>query len=224
MRDDTEAKRESKEESELQIFREPTSKLHQIGQECVVYVYMNNFVVLLRKVSIRGTTKRKRLQWDKATECHLVIIRSNKVHEHNCEKGGYTVLHVAAMGKEPKRIVSLLAKGAQPTDVILDGRKALQMAKGLTKAMDFYKSAEQGKAVPEDRLCIEILEQAERGEPLLGRICFSCQGKGRSAFEVINILIIEEKYIQAYGSIAKDIETCLWEVRLYCVSLHGSHR
>ena len=67
------------------------------------------------------------------------------------------MLHVIAMRKEPKRIVSLLAKGAQPTDVLLYGRKALQIAKGLTKAMDFYKSIEQGKAVPEDRLCIEIL-------------------------------------------------------------------
>ncbi|KAJ8431924.1 hypothetical protein Cgig2_016357 [Carnegiea gigantea] len=33
------------------------------GQECVVYVYMNNSVFLLRKVIIRCTRKRKRLQW-----------------------------------------------------------------------------------------------------------------------------------------------------------------
>ena len=72
------------------------------------------------------------------------------------------------MRKEPKIIVSLLTKGAQPTDVTYDGRKALRIAKRLTKAVDFYKATEQGKDAPKDRLCIEILEQAERREPLLG--------------------------------------------------------
>lgn len=81
---------------------------------------------------------------------------------------GYSVLHIAAMRKEPKIIVSLLTKGAHPTDITLDGKKALQIAKRLTKAVDFYKPTEQGKDSPKDRLCIEILEQAERREPLLG--------------------------------------------------------
>ncbi|KNA06459.1 hypothetical protein SOVF_180800 [Spinacia oleracea] len=80
---------------------------------------------------------------------------------------GYTVLHIAAMRKEPKIIVSLLTKGAQPSDTTSDGRKALQIAKRLTKSLDFFKLTEQGKASPKDRLCIEILEQAERREPLL---------------------------------------------------------
>ncbi|KAF2297571.1 hypothetical protein GH714_038730 [Hevea brasiliensis] len=42
---------------------------------------------------------------------------------------GYTVLHVAAMRKEPKIIVSLLTKGARPSDLTSDGRKALQISK-----------------------------------------------------------------------------------------------
>ncbi|CAO2841530.1 unnamed protein product [Amaranthus hypochondriacus] len=81
---------------------------------------------------------------------------------------GYTVLHVAAMRKEPKIIVSLLTKGAHPSDITPDGKKAVQIAKRLTKHVDFYRPTEQGKASPKDRLCIEILEQAERREPLLG--------------------------------------------------------
>ncbi|OMO91684.1 BTB/POZ-like protein [Corchorus olitorius] len=86
---------------------------------------------------------------------------------------GYTVLHVAAMRKEPKIIVSLLTKGARPSDLTLDGRKALQISKRLTKAADYYKSTEEGKASPKDRLCIEILEQAERRDPLLGEASLS---------------------------------------------------
>lgn len=85
---------------------------------------------------------------------------------------GCSVLHVAAMRKEPKLIVSLLTKGAQPSDLTLDGKKALQISKRLTKAVDYY-SAEEGKASSRDRLCIEILEQAERREPLLGEASFS---------------------------------------------------
>ncbi|XP_074280733.1 BTB/POZ domain and ankyrin repeat-containing protein NPR1-like [Silene latifolia] len=81
---------------------------------------------------------------------------------------GYTVIHIAAMRKEPKIVVSLLTKGAQPSELTSDNRKALQIAKRLTKAADFLKSTEQGKSSPKDRLCIEILEQAEIREPLLG--------------------------------------------------------
>ncbi|KAK9715728.1 hypothetical protein RND81_06G185600 [Saponaria officinalis] len=91
---------------------------------------------------------------------------------------GYTVLHVAAMRKEPKIIVSLLTKGAQPTEVTLDGRKALKIAKRLTKAADFYKTTEEGKSSPKDQLCIEVLEQAERRDPLLGEGSFSLAEAG----------------------------------------------
>lgn len=86
---------------------------------------------------------------------------------------GYTVLHIAAMRKDPKIIVSLLTKGARPTDLTLDGRKALQIAKRLTKSVDYLKSTEEGEATPTDRLCIEILEQAERRDSLIGEASVS---------------------------------------------------
>ncbi|XP_008242373.1 PREDICTED: regulatory protein NPR1 [Prunus mume] len=92
----------------------------------------------------------------------------------NCRNPrGYTVLHVAAMRKEPKIIVSLLTKGARPSDLTLDGRKAVQITKRLTKAADFFKSNDEGKSSSNDRLCIEILEQAERRDPLLGEASLS---------------------------------------------------
>lgn len=49
------------------------------------------------------------------------------------------------MRKEPKIIVSLLTKGAQRSDLTLDGRNALKISKRLTKAVDYYRSAEEGQ-------------------------------------------------------------------------------
>ncbi|XP_010049459.2 BTB/POZ domain and ankyrin repeat-containing protein NPR1 isoform X1 [Eucalyptus grandis] len=92
----------------------------------------------------------------------------------NCRNArGFTVLHVAAMRKEPNVIVSLLMKGAQPFDLSPDGRKALQLCKRCTKAADYMESTEEGKPSPNDKLCVEILEQAEQREPLLGEASFS---------------------------------------------------
>ncbi|KAF8705716.1 hypothetical protein HU200_030912 [Digitaria exilis] len=84
---------------------------------------------------------------------------------------GYTVLHIAAMRMEPKIIVSLLTKGARPSDVTFDNRKAVQISKRLTKHGDYQ--IEDGKASPKDRLCIEILDQAERRDPQLGEASVS---------------------------------------------------
>ncbi|KAM0974883.1 hypothetical protein ACFX2C_017996 [Malus domestica] len=56
----------------------------------------------------------------------------------NCRNPrGYTVLPVAAMRKGPKIIVSLLTKGARPSDLTLDWRKAVQITKRLTRAAVF---------------------------------------------------------------------------------------
>ncbi|GMY36325.1 BTB/POZ domain and ankyrin repeat-containing protein NPR1-like [Fagus crenata] len=103
---------------------------------------------------------------DAKTTTELLDLSLADVNRRNPR--GYTVLHVAATRKEPKIIVSLLTKGARPSDLTFDGRKALQISKRLTKALDYNKSTEEGKASPKDRLCIEILEQAERRDPLLG--------------------------------------------------------
>lgn len=79
---------------------------------------------------------------------------------------GYSVLHVAAKRKEPEIIMCLLDNGARSYDLTSDGRKAIQISKRLTKAVDYYRPTDQGKDTPKDRLCIEILDQAERRPPL----------------------------------------------------------
>ncbi|OWM83127.1 hypothetical protein CDL15_Pgr011809 [Punica granatum] len=108
---------------------------------------------------------------DAKTTSELLDLGIADVNRRNSR--GYTVLHVAAMRKEPKIIVSLLIKGARPSDLTLDGRKALQISKRLTRAADYYKSVEEGKSSSTDRLCVEILEQAERRDPLLGEASLS---------------------------------------------------
>ncbi|XP_057967741.1 BTB/POZ domain and ankyrin repeat-containing protein NPR1 [Malania oleifera] len=103
---------------------------------------------------------------DAKTTTELLDLGLADVNHRNSR--GYTVLHIAAMRKEPNIIVSLLTKGARASDLTLDGRKALQISKRVTRAVDYYKSPEDGKPTPKDRLCIEILEQAERRDPLPG--------------------------------------------------------
>ncbi|PRQ46873.1 putative chromatin remodeling & transcription regulator ABTB family [Rosa chinensis] len=103
---------------------------------------------------------------DAKTTAELLDLGSADVNCRNLR--GYTVLHLAATRKDPKIIVSLLTKGARPSDVTLDGRKALQITKRLTRAADFFNSNDEGKSSSNDRLCIEILEQAEGRDPVLG--------------------------------------------------------
>lgn len=103
---------------------------------------------------------------DAKTTTELLDLALADVNHKNSR--GFTVLHIAAMRKEPNIIVSLLTKGARPADLTPDGRKALQISKRLTRAVDYYKSNEDGKDCAKGRLCIEILEQAERRNPLLG--------------------------------------------------------
>ncbi|GAV81403.1 BTB domain-containing protein/DUF3420 domain-containing protein/NPR1_like_C domain-containing protein/Ank_2 domain-containing protein [Cephalotus follicularis] len=97
---------------------------------------------------------------DAKTTTELLDLGLADVNNRNSR--GYTVLHVAAIRIEPKIIVALLAKVARPSDLTLDGRKALQISKRLTRA------TEEGKASPKDLLCIEVLEQAERRDLVLG--------------------------------------------------------
>ncbi|KAL0798412.1 hypothetical protein Bca101_053587 [Brassica carinata] len=78
---------------------------------------------------------------------------------------GYTVLHVAAMRKEPSLIAFLLTKGADASEMALDGRTALLIAKQVTKAAEYNCILEQGKDSPRGRLCVEILEQPEKLDP-----------------------------------------------------------
>lgn len=93
---------------------------------------------------------------------------------------GYSVLHVAAMRREAKIIISLLTRGARPSDLTWDGRKPAQISKRLTKSVGYYMTTVDGneKASPDEgRLCIGILEHAERRNPLMGE-AFSLEMAG----------------------------------------------
>jgi len=132
---------------------------------------------------------------------------------------GYSVLHVAAKRKEPKIIVSLLTKGGQPSELTFDGRKALQISKRCTKAVDYYKSTEEGKVSSNDRLCIEILEQAERRDPLHGEASLSLAKAGDD-------LRMKLLYLENRGISYMFIFFCFiffllinFESRLICVAL-----
>nr|GEV01340.1 BTB/POZ domain and ankyrin repeat-containing protein NPR1 [Tanacetum cinerariifolium] len=113
---------------------------------------------------------------DAKTTTELLDLALADVNHKNSR--GFSVLHIAAMRKEPNIIVSLLTKGARPADLTPDGRKALQISKRLTRAVDYYKSTEEGKECGKGRLCIEILEQAERRNPLLGEASASLATAG----------------------------------------------
>ncbi|KAG0499287.1 hypothetical protein HPP92_003978 [Vanilla planifolia] len=108
---------------------------------------------------------------DPKTVAELLRLGLTDVHLRNSR--GYTPLHVAAMRREPQVIVSLLTKGARPFDRCLDGWTAVQIAKRRTKHADYYMGTEEGKASPKERLCVEILEQAERKDPLVGEASVS---------------------------------------------------
>ncbi|KAL1202930.1 Regulatory protein NPR2 [Cardamine amara subsp. amara] len=82
---------------------------------------------------------------------------------------GYTVLHVAARRNEPKLIVSLLVKGANPLETTFDGRTPLVIAKRLTKAADNNTRTEQGTPSLKGGFCIEVLEHAQKLEYPLPR-------------------------------------------------------
>jgi hypothetical protein len=87
-------------------------------------------------------------------QCTLLCADTNRRNER-----GMTVLHVAAWRREPQAIANLLEKGAHLKELTLDNQTALDIAKRLTKKSNPDMKAENQK----DRLCISILEQAERG-------------------------------------------------------------
>lgn len=72
---------------------------------------------------------------------------------------GYTVLHVAAMRKDPLVIISLLDKGASAFDLTLDGRTAANICRRLTRPKDYHAVTEKGQEANRDRLCIDMLER-----------------------------------------------------------------
>ncbi|XVF27219.1 hypothetical protein REPUB_Repub14bG0088100 [Reevesia pubescens] len=83
---------------------------------------------------------------------------------------GYTVLHIAAMRKEPSVIMSLLAKGASALELTLDGRSAVNICQRLTRPKDYHAKTEQGKETNKDRICIDVLEREMRRNPMAGDV------------------------------------------------------
>ncbi|KAJ6294437.1 hypothetical protein OIU76_022499 [Salix suchowensis] len=81
---------------------------------------------------------------------------------------GYTVLHIAAMRKEPSVIMSMLAKGASALDLTSDGQSAVSICRRLTRPKDYHAKTEQGQEANKDRLCIDILEREMRRNPMAG--------------------------------------------------------
>ncbi|KAJ4976536.1 hypothetical protein NE237_001642 [Protea cynaroides] len=86
---------------------------------------------------------------------------------------GYTVLHVAAMRKEPSVIVSLLTKGASALETTSNGQSAVTICRRLTRPKDYDAKAKHGQETKKDRLCIDILEREMRRIPLAGDLSIS---------------------------------------------------
>lgn len=79
---------------------------------------------------------------------------------------GYTVLHIAAMRREPTIIIPLIQKGAHASDFTFDGRSAVNICRRLTRPKDYHSKTSR-KEPSKDRLCIDILEREIRRNPLV---------------------------------------------------------
>ncbi|KAL8251504.1 hypothetical protein R6Q59_035197 [Mikania micrantha] len=83
---------------------------------------------------------------------------------------GYTVLHVAAMRKEPSIIVSILSKGARASDTTHDGQSAVSICRRRTRPKDYYVKTEHGQETNKDRICIDVLEREIKRNPMIGDV------------------------------------------------------
>lgn len=80
---------------------------------------------------------------------------------------GYTVLHLAAMRKEPSIIISLLKKGANASGFTCDGRSAVNICRRLTTPKDYNTKKAKGREASKARLCIDLLEREVRRNPMV---------------------------------------------------------
>ncbi|EOA13127.1 hypothetical protein CARUB_v10026146mg [Capsella rubella] len=80
---------------------------------------------------------------------------------------GYTVLHFAAMRREPSIIISLIEKGANASELTSDGRGAVNILRRLTNPKDYHTKAAKGRESSKARLCIDILERQIRKNPMV---------------------------------------------------------
>lgn len=88
---------------------------------------------------------------------------------------GYTVLHIAAMRREPSIIVSLLTKGACASDTTADGQSAVSICRRLTRPKDYHAKIKQGEDSNKDRVCIDVLDREMLRNPLAGNASLCSQ-------------------------------------------------
>lgn len=106
------------------------------------------------------------------SHCHQKIVKRildlELADVNHKNSRGYTVLHCAAIRKEPEIIMSILNKGARSSETTPDRRKALQIFKRLTKYVDYRRPGDEVNSLTTDQLCIRLLEQAEIKESGVG--------------------------------------------------------
>ncbi|KAF8390926.1 hypothetical protein HHK36_023226 [Tetracentron sinense] len=86
---------------------------------------------------------------------------------------GYTVLHVAAMRKEPSVIVSLLNNEVCALETTMDGQSAVRICRRLTRPKDYDAETKPGEESNKDRICIDILERETRRNAMAGATSIS---------------------------------------------------
>ncbi|KAM7272073.1 hypothetical protein ACFE04_031287 [Oxalis oulophora] len=79
---------------------------------------------------------------------------------------GYTVLHIAAMRREPSVIMSLLKKGARVSELTPDGRTAISICRSLTRPKDYNEKVSRGEKTNKKRICVDILEKGMQINPV----------------------------------------------------------
>uniref|UniRef100_M4DZK2 NPR1 n=1 Tax=Brassica campestris TaxID=3711 RepID=M4DZK2_BRACM len=80
---------------------------------------------------------------------------------------GYSVLHFAAMRKEPSIIISLLKEGANASSFTSDGRSAVNICRRLTTPKDYHTKTAKKREASKARLCIDLLEREVRRNPMV---------------------------------------------------------
>lgn len=127
---------------------------------------------------------------------------------------GYTILHIAAMRKEPSVIMALLAKGASASTLTLDGQSAVNICRRLTRPKDYHAKTEQGKETNKDRICIDILEREMRRNPMAGDVSVASHALSDDLH--MRLLYLENRGITLFGDF-------MWLSLIglsYCISQH----
>ena len=83
---------------------------------------------------------------------------------------GFTVLHVAAIRREPSILACLLIKGANPMERTPNSQTARQLCARSIQRSDHPNHIDCGEELQKDRLSIEILDQAGRENPFANTV------------------------------------------------------